>query len=56
MLAHGGGCGHILCEFMPPLGSLAILEHAHPPGWDIRRVQANDASVADFSVCPYVSH
>src|ERR1039458_256597 len=50
MLAHGSAASHILHEFTPTLLSFAILKNAYAPGGNVRRVQANDASVADFDI------
>jgi hypothetical protein len=48
VLGNGNPCGHILRKFASTLRSFAVLENAHASRWNIRWIQANNASIADF--------
>src|SRR5579863_4730985 len=50
MLARAGPCGYILRKFSAPFRSFAVLQDAYAAGRDVGRVQANDASLADFDI------
>ena len=50
MLARASSCGHILRKFAAPFRSFAILEDAYAARGNVGRVQANDASLADFNI------
>src|SRR5579872_4211174 len=50
MLARASSCGHILRKFAAPFRSFAVLQDAYAAGRNVGRVQANDASLADFDI------